>query len=420
LNLTNIRTTLATAIALLIITQLTLASGAAAEPRLWIDDFIGYWAAGRLTINGVNPYDPPQVMATELLVNPSMPVTMMMWNPPWTISLVMPLSFLDYRTARTLWALIQMALVMVTAGWLWQFYGGRTSTAYLIALAALLFPASLIALGNGQISPVLLLGLCAFLYLEERGRDMLAGLVVSITLVKPHLVYLIWAAIVLWSFHRKRLGVLAGALAGTAVLMIVPVLLDPSIIRQYLTAIRDFPPKDCFSPTAGTLARLMLGWEKWWPQLLPNLVGAAWLVWYWLHRRQDWRWKNQLPVILVASVLTSMYGWLFDQVLFLLPVIQLTTQLRQHWRSWHAKAAGMMLVLACMLSIVLWPLCIRLIYHPRTAQLAGTAISMALREPNQFWEIVVLPVFWLGFLIGWKGHFQVASNRQSLSNPGAV
>lgn len=346
-----------------------------------------------------------------------MRVTIMMWNPPWTISLVMPFSLLEYSKARTLWALMQMALIMVSAGWLWHFYGGRASTASLAALAALLFPASLIALGIGQISPIVLCGLCGFLYFERRGQYFLAGIAASITLVKPHLVYLIWAAIFLGCIHRRQWGVLAGALIAIASLMAAPLLLNPGICAQYFAAMRTYPPDYYLSPTLGTLARFVLGWERWWPQFLPNLIGIAWLVWYWVPRRHNWKWKDHLPVILVASVITSAFGWLFDQVVFLIPAIQLLARPVRKGRPSLATAAKMIMVLACMLSIILWPLSSGPIEQPRNKQLAHTAMSRALGTPNQFWHIVVAPIFLLGFLIGWKHYHPIARDPKYLPSP---
>ena len=409
----NMRIALTVAMVTVFAMQLNACYGAGNERPSSVDDFVEYWAAGRLTIDGANPYDPRKVKAVEQLVDPSLPVTIMMWNPPWSISLVLPLSLLDYRTARTIWALIQMAMLMGSAGWLWRYYGGKTSTAWLVGVASLLFPAALISLSIGQISPVVLFGLCALLYFEGKGRDMPAGFLAAMTLVKPHLVYLIWAAILLWSIHRKRWALLGGAILGTASLLVAPLLLDPGIIRQYFTAMREYPPDYYLTPTAGTLARLVLGWDQLWPQLLSNLIGAAWLVWYWWPRRHDWKWKDHLPVILVVSVLTAAFGWLFDQVVFLIPAIQLSTQVIRQWRTRAAKAAIMLLVFACVLSIVSWLLCIHLIQHPRNARLAGTAMAQALSERNQFWQIAILPVYLTAFHIGWKGVLHIFGDVKS-------
>jgi hypothetical protein len=374
-------------------------AGEKAPPR--IDDFIEYWASGRLTLEGSNPYDPKEMLRVERLVDSSMPLTIMMWNPPWTMSLVMPFSLLDYRTASILWLLMHMFIVMASGGWLWHYYGGKTETACLVGLGALLFPPGLIALGNGQITPFALGGFCAFLFMQERGRYIPAGVAASLTLIKPHLVYIVWGAILLWSIQRKQWGIVIGAVLGTAGLMVAPLLLNPHICHQYLAAVMNYPPDYYLSPTLGSLLRLVIGWEKWWPQFFPNLIGIAWLTWYWIPRRHGWKWKNDLPVILTVSMLTSAFGWLFDLVLFLIPFIQTSISPARWKRPGSAVIAWGAMLSACALTLILWPTSV-LIGLPRNIQSAETALSSALSRPNQFWQIVVAPLFLLGFFLAWR------------------
>ena len=400
----NHRTVLIVAIAIIICIQPAFGSRAMQSSQSRIDDFIEYWAGGKLTIEGSNPYDPKEILRVERLIDASIPVTIMMWNPPWTMSLVMPFSLLDYRTASTLWLLIHMLIVMASAGWLWHYYGGRTSTAPLVALAAPLFPPALIALGNGQITPLALGGLCTFLLMEKQKRYIPAGIVASLTLIKPHLVYLAWGAIFLWSIHKRQWGIIIGAVLGVAGLLTAPLILNPRICQQYLAAMFNYPPDYYISPTLGTLARLVLGWQMWWPQFLPNVIGIVWLVWYWRSRRHEWNWKDHLPVILTVSVLTSAFGWLFDLVLFLIPIIQVSISLIRKRPPMFAIAAWSILLSASVLSLAIWLTCIILIQLPRVTQSAETALSSALSRPNQFWQIVVAPLFLLGFIVAWRGN----------------
>ena len=398
------------------ISQLAAGYGTSEVKSMQVDDFVQYWAAARLTIEGGNPYDPQTIMAVVHRVFPSLLVTLRLWNPPWTISLILPFGLLDYRSARMLWALIHMIMILGSATWLWRFYGGQASTALLVGIVALLFPAGLISLAMGQISPVVLFGLCAFLYFENKGRELSAGFMASVTLVKPHLVCLVWVAILLWSIYRRRWNVLAGAALAISGLMIVPTLLNHNIVTQYLAAIRDNPPDSILTPTAGALVRLIVGWEKRWVEILPNLIGVVWLVWYWWPRRNGWKWKDQLPVISVVSMLVAVYGYLFDQIVFLIPAIQIACQSVKQLRTQIAKVVLMMLTLACALSMFLWSFCIHLIGQPRNAHF-GTAISFAFSEPNQFWEIVILPVFAITFFMGWKGVLHVFDKTKTPSDP---
>ncbi|MBN1570797.1 MAG: DUF2029 domain-containing protein [Acidobacteria bacterium] len=401
MDLRKIQASLLMTIVVIFCVPLAFGSRKAEQSKVRIDDFIEYWAGGKLTIEGANPYDPEEMLRVERLVDSSMPLTIMMWNPPWTMSLVMPFSLLDYRTASILWLLMHMFIVMASGGWLWHYYGGKTETACLVALGALLFPPGLIALGNGQITPLMLGGVCAFLFMVGRGRYVPAGLAASVTFIKPHLSYLIWGAILLWSIHRKQWRVIIGAIFGAAGLMAAPLLLNPHICQQYLAAMVNYPPDYYLSPTIGTLARLVLGWEKWWPQFAPNLIGIAWLVWYWLPRRHDWNWKDHLPVVLSISLLTSAFGWLFDLVLFLIPFVQTSVSPGRRKRPGLAAIAWGAMLSACALTLILWPTSV-LIGLPRNIRSAETALSSALSRPNQFWQIVVAPLFLLGFFVAWR------------------
>src|SRR6516225_1756009 len=63
------------------------------------DDFVEYWAAGRLNAHGQDPYDAANLLPLEKVAGrTSFPedstggdAAIMMWNPPWTLTFVMPL-----------------------------------------------------------------------------------------------------------------------------------------------------------------------------------------------------------------------------------------------------------------------------------------------------------------------------------------
>ena len=44
---------------------------------------------------------------------------------------------------------------------------------------------------------------------------------------------------------------------------------------------------------------------------------------YWRRYRLDWNWRNRLPMVLTLSVLTAAYGWPFDEVVLLVPVLMI-------------------------------------------------------------------------------------------------
>src|SRR5262245_1983579 len=87
--------------------QLVRAPGAGLELPLF--DFVEYWAAGRLNAHGENPYDPERVHELERQAGRT-EEGVLMWNPPWTLTLVMPFGLFPARlvqTAQLLWLLLQ-------------------------------------------------------------------------------------------------------------------------------------------------------------------------------------------------------------------------------------------------------------------------------------------------------------------------
>src|SRR5207248_11516891 len=95
------------AVALLIV-QLVRSPQLLAQLQMY--DFVEYWAAGRLISSGENPYDADRMHELERAAGRTEP-GILMWNPPWTLSLVLPFGLLHVRTAHLLWLLLHLAVL---------------------------------------------------------------------------------------------------------------------------------------------------------------------------------------------------------------------------------------------------------------------------------------------------------------------
>ena len=51
--------------------------------------------------------------------------------------------------------------------------------------------------------------------------------------------------------------------------------------------------------------------------LLPQLIGIAWLLFYWWKHRQNWDWKSDGLLVLAVSVACSYYSYPYDEILAL-------------------------------------------------------------------------------------------------------
>ena len=290
-----------------------------ADPTIWPpDDFIEYWAAAKLTLDGGNPYDARQLLPLQQANGRDTDKAVMMWNPPWSLTVVLPLGLLPAREAQLLWLAVNLVAIGFCGDRPWLLLGGRRDRRWLgwaVALAAL---PTAFALQSGQIGPLLLLGAVLFLECERRGYHYAAGAATVLLAIKPHLAYLVWLAIPCDAFARGRWRILiGGAVAGLAC-SAVPMLFDPPVWQQYADAMRRRPPEGWVSPTLGTLRRLEFGEERLGLQFVTVVAGLAWFAWHWRKRKGEWDWAEQLPLLLLVSFVTAPYGaWPFDMVLLL-------------------------------------------------------------------------------------------------------
>jgi hypothetical protein len=302
-----------------------------ANPSIWPpDDFIEYWAAARLLLEGQNPYDPALLHPLQLANGRQTDEAVMMWNPPWTLTIVQPLGFLTAREAQLLWLAFNCLAMLFCGDRLWLIYGGQLDRRWLGWIIALVALPTIFALQSGQISPLLLLGAVSFLECRRRGWDYLAGGSTVLLAIKPHLAYLVWMAIVLEAVTRQRWKVLVGGIAFGLLSAVVPLMLNPTVWQHYATALTS-PPAQWLSPTFGTVLRLWFGSGQFGLQFIPMAIGISWFAWRWYRFRDRWDWAEQLPLVLLVSFLTAPYGaWPFDLVL-LLPVAMLMLQ------NWHPE-----------------------------------------------------------------------------------
>ncbi len=302
------------------------------DPRIWPpDDFIEYWAAAKLIVAGENPYSPDLLLPLQRAGGRDTDRAVMMWNPPWSLAVVLPLGFLPPREAQLLWLAINLAAILYSGDRLWHLFGGSNSrrwVAWVITLAAM---PTAFALQSGQVSPLLLLGAVLFLECERRGLHFAAGAATVLLAIKPHLAYLVWVAIGCEAIVRGRWRiVVGGAVAGLAC-GVLPLAFDPRVWHEYADALGNRPPAEWVSPTLGTLLRLAAGPEFFRLQFVPVLAGLAWFAWH-RQRLESWNWSEQLPLLLLVSFVTAPYGaWPFDMVL-LLPAVMAVCAGREHGR----------------------------------------------------------------------------------------
>jgi hypothetical protein len=322
---------------------------------LFFDDFVEYWSAGRLNLTGGNPYDPEQLTPIQLQTGRINGIPIMMWNPPWTLTLVMPLSWLPYSIARLLWFLLHIVILFLCLTYAWSLFGGDPDYKWVSWLVGFSFGPLLHVLRAGQIGLFLLLAVVGFFYFHERGKEGWAGASLVLLTIKPHVLYLFLLAVFLWSVDRRKWKVILGGAVAFLLLLGTAWGINPALLRQYYYATTHYPPEQWATPTLGAVLRLLFGVEHFWLQFVPSGLGALWLFFYWQQHREHWCWQKQLPLVILVSTMTAAYGWTFDHTASILAIVPVAILvLREDWQTGKLAKIGLLLAYVAFAGVAMF------------------------------------------------------------------
>jgi hypothetical protein len=294
-------------------------------------DFIEYWSAGQLLREGESPYDFVKLYQRQLELGSRHEFPIIMWNPPWLLLWIYPLLLLPFLSAALVWVAVSGSLLLLSATLIWQTLATPPARRLIgIAwLATFAFIPTLLTLRMGQMSSLILLGVAGFLYLASRGRDFGAGMCLALTTIKPHVVYLLWIGVAWWVIKERRWKIVAGGAALLLATLAVLTLLWPGWLSGYRAAFapeaREGVPLPIHwgTTTLGGILRWGIFTKQEWAQFLPPLLGAAFVLGYLLVKRPVLDWRKSAGPLLLISVPTAAYGWPFDQVVLLVPYLEI-------------------------------------------------------------------------------------------------
>jgi len=291
-------------------------------------DLLQYWSASKLLLQGSNPYSAQSMTAIQLATwrGGAIPIPIMMWNPPQIFSLIFFIGKFNFPTLVVGWQVLALAIMIGATLTCYHLYnrGGALPRAALLSQLIFFasFPPFYVSLHAGQISPILLLGLVGYLYLDARRGETVSnsfwgGMLLSLTLLKPHLLYLVYLYIFVASLKNKTWLTLAGLACGFAVMALPALLLESNIWSYYLNATASAPPIYWKTPTVGSMLQGLLDYHKVWVRMLPTIITSVLALGLWFKSGALEFSSKQILILIPISLLTSPYGWIFDQMLML-------------------------------------------------------------------------------------------------------
>jgi hypothetical protein len=302
-------------------------------------DLRAFWAASKLAHS--DPYDKGSVTSLEHAI-PGYPdcEPLVMRNPPWALPFVLPMAGLEYRTAYAVSLVVNIALVLGCSIAFWHFFGGDGSL--LPILLALSFGPAIWLIKMGQSSALAMLGVTLFCFALRREWYYAAGGSLLLIVIKPHLFLPMLLVVFAWTLYQRKFALLAGASVAIGAASMAAIALDRNVFSQFRTMALATAQRHAFFQSFGGWIEYVTGSSL--LGLIPTGLGVGITAIWWWKRWRDYPLEELVPVLVLISVATSYYAYLYDHVLLLIPIIAL---LRSRYRK-----GGLAMVV--MLNGIVW------------------------------------------------------------------
>ncbi len=201
-------------------------------------NFSFFWLAGRMILDGENPYDETQYLAGH-------DANAMDWRPnrifPYPLPLALfciPLGFFSMQAAYTIWQVFTLLSFALTIYLLLkhQQRNAQLSLFLLIFFFLLFWGPLYLTTHAGTISILPVLILLATILLLEKDKPLWAGIVLAFTMLKPPQGLSILLLAGIWFLAKRNWKAIAGVAIGGLIILIVGLIQDPQWIQKFLGA----------------------------------------------------------------------------------------------------------------------------------------------------------------------------------------
>lgn len=308
--------------------------------------------------------------------------------PPWFALVVAPLALVPYGIAYGVWFVVNISLAVCALLALARFAGLRALQAALFVLLGLSCLPIFAALGQGQVSVLILALLVSVLWALRAGHDVAAGSLLALALIKPQYALPV-AAVLLLQRRWRGCATFVGCAAALSVLPIP--ILGGGAQGGYLHALARFYAMHghaAYLPAP----RINYGLPGFTALLAPAystvvqiaVATGALLLTAWVALRQR---TVEVPFALAIAftLLASPHVLIYDVSLLILPLAVLL-HLRPAWSilgcaTYAAPLAGLVLHLGVPLTVPMMALTVTALVRSGSA---GENITTAVRGPTEY------------------------------------
>jgi hypothetical protein len=308
-------------------------------------DFIQFYVANRLVLDGENPYDRTRAMALQADLGMRLP--MPTFAPPWSFLPSLPFVGLPLNQA-ILANIIVNALLLIVCVLLWiQLLKPPSQERWmLLVIATLTWLPNLAVLGLGQLSLWPLFGFTGWLWCTRRGWRVTGSVCLVLMVIKPHL-GLVLGFFALGRWYKQKDWLSLVTFTGSLIaLTLVTVVFRSTIWSEYLASLQSGKaPTDFHTATLECLGR------RWWGSSFTYVGVALWLAGMVAAFLAGIR--SLVPGGLIAcclAIMTVPYAFSFDMVLLLPAWILALCFYFERAPGWQVALVGMIVANAWLIA----------------------------------------------------------------------
>lgn len=308
-------------------------------------DFKQYYTTSRLILEGSNPYDYGKAGKIQRELGEK-GATQVPYGPPTSLLPFIPMGWVDFLTAIQIQFGLNVGMLVISC-FLWgKMLFPQSNTMPLISCAAVIAWIPCLSLfGMGHVTSWTLLGFTLWCFFQTRDKPWLAGICLSLSIIKPHLAFglVVYACIV--GIRHRQWKMFAGFTLTVLAMILATWLIRPTIWFEFIDSIEQSNPTQWFNATLDGWGRYHLGS---WFRIVSITLSVSMLAWIGLIA---WKGENDHsvcgagPLILALWMAATPYAFSYDYIL-LLPgfILAIGAWLNRSHPYWYVAIAGWMML----------------------------------------------------------------------------
>lgn len=289
-------------------------------------DFSSFWMAGKLILQGKNPYDIVAWGEGFHRFELGFLLTPVFLYPLPLALLLAPLGLLPFHSAYIAWVALTLLMVIACLVILLALETNPRRKLFIIPIfiAIMLFRPTVLTLTQGQVSGLFLFLLVWIAFLWQKGKWFWGGCLLGLLAFKPNLGFIVIILVAIWLLLNKNWRALCGTLTSGIFFLTAGLIYNPTWVVQYLR-VGSNKLSETFggSPTVWGLGAMISHNQITATLVIGSLAGLLVLVGFLrvlMHAHTTMRPADVFALAISVTLLITPYTWTYDQLLLILPL----------------------------------------------------------------------------------------------------